>query len=48
MDEGRALAILVDVFEIDDELGRIVFGVREHLGAVERNYVVRDDLDGFR
>ena len=48
MNEGRALTILVDVLEIDDELGRIMFGVREHLGAVERYYVVRDDLNGFR
>ncbi len=48
MDEGRAFAILVDILEIDNELRRIVFGVGEHFGAVERNYVVRDDLDRFR
>ena len=45
MDEGRALAVLVDVLEIDDELGRVVFRVREDLGAVERDDVVGDDLD---
>ena len=45
MYERRARAILVDRLEIDDEAARIVFRVRKHFGAVERDDVVGDDLD---
>ena len=47
VDERRPLAVLVDVFKVDNELGRVVFRVREDLGAVERDDMVRDDLDRF-
>ena len=47
MDERRARAILVDRLEIDDEAARVVFRVREDLGAVERDDVVGDDFDGL-
>ena len=44
MDKGRALAALVDLLEIDDELARVMLGEREDLGAEEGEDVVRDDL----
>lgn len=47
MDEGGGVAALVDVLEIDYELRGVVLGVREHLGAVKRDNVVGDDLDGL-
>lgn len=45
--EGRAVALLVDLLEVDDELRGVVLRVREDLGAEERDDVVRDDLDGL-
>ena len=47
MYEGRAVALLVDLLEVDDELRGVVLRVREDLGAEERDDVVRDDLDGL-
>lgn len=47
MDERRAIALLVDSFEVDDQLARIMFGVRENLGSKEGDDVVRDDLAVF-
>ena len=47
MDEGGGVPALVNVLEIDYELGRVVFGVRKHLGAVKRDDMVGDDLDGL-
>ena len=47
MDEGRAVTLLVDLLEVDDELRGVVLRVREDLGAEERDDVVRDDLDGL-
>lgn len=47
MDEGGGVAALVDVLEIDYEFRGVVLGVREHLGAVKRDDVVGDDLDGL-
>lgn len=47
MDEGRVRSVFCDLFEVDDELGRVVFGVGEDLGAEEGYDVVGDDGDGF-
>ena len=48
MDKGCAFTIVVDVLEIDYELGGVVLGVCKDLGSVERNDVVGDDLNRLR
>lgn len=48
MDECRALAILVDVLEIDDERIRVVFCVCKNLGGIECDDMVRDSGNGLR
>ena len=47
VDERRAISVLIDLLEVYHKLRRVVFGVREHLGAEEGDDVVRDDLDGL-
>lgn len=47
MDEGRAVALLIDALEIDHELVGIVFGVCEDLGAEEAEDVIRDYIAGL-
>ena len=47
MDESGTLAVGVDVFEVDHELGGVVLRVCKDLRSVERNDVVGDDLDGL-
>ena len=47
VDEGGALARVVDPLKVDDERARVVLGVSEDLGAEEGDDVVRDDLDGL-
>ena len=47
MDKGRAIAVLVDALEIDDELAWIVLGVGHDLRREEGNNMVRNDLAGF-
>ena len=45
MDESGTLAVGVDVFEVDHELGGVVLGVCEDLGSVKRDNVISDDFD---
>lgn len=40
MDKGGAISFLVDALKIDDKLGGVVFGEREHFGAKERDDVI--------
>ena len=47
MDEGGAISIGVDLFEVDDQFARVMFGVRKHFGAKEGDDMIRDDLDGL-
>lgn len=44
MNESRALAVLVDVLEIDHELRRVVLSEGKDLGSVEGDYVVCDHV----
>ena len=39
--------VLVDLLQVDDELGRIMLGVGENLCTKEGDDVIRDYLDGF-
>ena len=48
MDKGCAFTVVVDMFEIDYELGGVVLGVCKDLGPVERNDEVGDDLNRLR
>ena len=43
MDEDRT--VLVDLLQVDDELGRIMFGVGKDFGTKEGDDVIRDHLD---
>jgi hypothetical protein len=47
VDECGAISIGVDLFEVDNEFGRVMLGIRKHFGAKEGNDMVRDDLDGL-
>ena len=47
MDERGAISVGVDLFEVNDEFGRIVLGICEHFGAEEGDDMVRNDLDGL-
>lgn len=47
MDERGAIAALIDLLKVDHELRWVVFSVREHLRAKERDDVVGDDLHGL-
>lgn len=47
MYERRALSVLIDVLEVDDERVRVVFRVGEHFCAVERDDVVCDCAEGL-
>ena len=47
VNERCTTAIIIDLLELDKQLRRVVFGVREHLGAEEGDNMVRDDLDGL-
>ena len=47
MDESGAISFGVDLFEIDDELGRVMLGIRKHFGAKEGDDMVGNDLDGL-
>ena len=42
-----AISIGVDLFELDDKFGWIMFGIGQHFGAKEGDDMVRDDLDGL-
>ena len=39
--------VLVDLLQVDDELGRVMFGVGENLCAKECDDMIRDYLDGL-
>lgn len=41
MNKGSAVSFLVDSLKIDDQLGRVVFGEREHFSTKERHDVIR-------
>lgn len=43
VNKSSAVSFLVDALEINDKLGRVMFGEREHLGAKEGDDVIRDD-----
>jgi len=47
VNEGRAVARIINLLEINDELGRVVFGVGEDLGTEESDDVARDDLNAL-
>lgn len=47
MDERGTISIRVDLFEIDDEFGRIMLGKCKDFGTEEGEDMVRDDLDGL-
>lgn len=47
MDESGAISFGVNLFEIDDELGRVMLSIRKHFGAKEGDDMVRNDLDGL-
>jgi hypothetical protein len=47
VDECGAVSLSVDLFEVDDEFGRVMLGIRKHFGAKEGDDMVRDDLDGL-
>lgn len=47
MNESRAVALIVDAFEIDNKLIRVVLGERENLRAEEAEDVVRDNIVRF-
>jgi hypothetical protein len=40
VNKSSAISFLVDSFKIDNKLGGVVFGEREHFGAKERNDVI--------
>ena len=40
MDECRAIPVLVDLLEVNDELGWVMLGVGEDFRAEEGDYVV--------
>ena len=48
VDERRAISVLIDLLEVDHELGWVVLSVCEHLGAVKCDDMVRNDLYAFR
>ena len=47
MDERGAISFGVDLFEVDDEFGRVMLGICKHFGAKEGDDMIRDDLDGL-
>jgi len=47
VNEGRAIALIIDLLEVNDELRRVMFGVGENLGAKESDDMVRNDLDSL-
>lgn len=47
MDKRGAISIGIDLFEVDDEFGRIMLGECKDFGAEEGEDMVRDDLDGL-
>lgn len=47
MDKCRAIPVLINFLEVNDELARIMLGVGEYFRAEEGNDVVRDDLTRF-
>jgi len=47
VDERGAISIGVDLFEVDDQFGRVMLGKRKHFGAKKGDDMVRDDLDGL-
>lgn len=47
MNKGGAVALVIDSLEIDDQLARIMLGVREDFGTKEGEDVIRYHRDGL-
>jgi hypothetical protein len=47
MDKRGAISLVVDLFEVYNQLGWIVFSICEDFGAKEGNDMIRDDFDGL-
>lgn len=47
MDKSRPISFLVDLLKVDDELIEVVLSVGEHLGAKERDDVIRYNRGRF-
>jgi len=47
MNERRAVALLVELLQVNNELSRIMFRICHNLGSKQGNDMVRDDLARF-
>jgi hypothetical protein len=47
VNEGGTISVGVDLFEVNDEFGRIMLGICEDFGAEEGDDMVRNDLNGL-
>lgn len=47
MNEHSTTGVLVDLFELDEELGRVMLGVCEELRTKESNDMISDDVGRF-